>query len=174
MTFYEWDNFISKLNLSVRPHNLLLKSYRKPSESEMRYPSGKNKMSVWLAFNKVVNYKDFKEAIETVYKKIDGFGYKSYKEVMEALDKVEEVEKKNVWNSIENGLPTLGVPLSVKCYDSVNNKSSVKYPVYYIKDPYDLSFKWIFFPAMEGLCVLLPEYSEVKKWKYIDLSDTND
>ena len=114
---------------------------------------------------------DFRE-LRAVYKKIDGFGYKSYKEVMEALDKVEEVEKKNVWNSIENGLPTTGVPLSVECYDSVYNKLSVKYPVYYIKDPYDLSYKWVFFPAMEGLCVLLPEYSEVKKWKYIERSDT--
>ena len=93
-------------------------------------------------------------------------------EVMKQLDKVEETEWTKVWHLMKDGLPALGVPLSVECYDSVNNKLSVKYPVYYIKDPYDLSYKWVFFPAMEGLCVLLPEYSEVKKWKYIERSDT--
>ena len=91
---------------------------------------------------------------------------------MKQLDKVEETERKKVWHLMKDGLPALGVQLSVECYDSVNNKLSVKYPVYYIKDPYDLSYKWVFFPAMEGLCVLLPEYSKVKKWKYIDRSDT--
>lgn len=172
MTLYEWDKFISRLNLSGRTHNLLIRSYREPNEFEMRYPTGKNKMAVWLAFREVVNYKDFKEVFETVYKKNEGFGVKSYEEVMKQLDKVEETEKTKVWHLMKDGLPALGVPLSVECYDSVNNKLSVKYPVYYIKDPYDLSYKWVFFPAMEGLCVLLPEYSEVKKWKYIDRSDT--
>lgn len=90
MTLYEWDKFISRLNLSVRTHNLLIRSYREPNEFEMKYPTGKNKMAVWLAFREVVNYKDFKEVFETVYKKIEGFGVKSYEEVMKQLDKVEE------------------------------------------------------------------------------------
>ena len=172
MTLYEWDKFISRLNLSSRTHNLLIRAYQKPNEFEMKYPTGKNKMVVWLAFREVVSYKDLKEAIETVHKKIERFGIRSYNEVMEELNKAEEAEKTKVWHLIKDGLPALGVPLSVECYDSVNNKLSVKYPVYYIKDPYDLSYKWVFFPAMERLCVLLPEYSEVKKWKYIERSDT--
>lgn len=69
------------------------------------------------------------------------------------------------WNSVKEKSPPLGVPLMVKTYNIFDDIHEIKYPVYYVKDPYSMSLKWIFFPACEGISVLLPDYSDVLYWK---------
>lgn len=86
------------------------------------------------------------------------------------MDEIKK-EKQPMWKKIEDGLPLAGIPLAVKTKPQVIedwNKPALKYPVYRIKDPYTFDWKWVFLPATEGMSVLLPEYSEVVEWAYIE------
>ena len=65
---------------------------------------------------------------------------------------------------IKDGLPPVGTPLVVKTFSKIEQKHEIKYPVYNIKEPYSNEYAWYFFPACEGICKLLPEYSEVMYW----------
>lgn len=68
------------------------------------------------------------------------------------------------FKKIKYGLPPVGTPLIVRTFNKVENKHEIKYPVYYVKEPYENKYAWYFFPACEGICKLLPEYSEVVEW----------
>lgn len=65
---------------------------------------------------------------------------------------------------IKDLLPPIGTPLIVRTFNKVEGKHEIKYPVYYVKEPYANKYAWCFFPACEGICKLLPEYSEVMYW----------
>ena len=65
---------------------------------------------------------------------------------------------------IKDGLPPVGTPLIVKTFNKINLRHEIKYPVYYVKEPYENEYALYFFPACEGICKLLPEYSEVMYW----------
>lgn len=71
------------------------------------------------------------------------------------------------FTNIKDKKPPIGEPLIVQTYNSIENKSETKYPVYYLKEPYENKYAWYFFPACEGICKLLPEYSDVFCWKSI-------
>lgn len=68
------------------------------------------------------------------------------------------------YQHINDGLPPVGTPLIVKTFSQIDQKEEIKYPVYYVKEPYSNKYAWYFFPACEGICKLLPEYSLVMGW----------
>ena len=37
---------------------------------------------------------------------------------------------------IKDGLPPVSIPLIVRTFNKVENKHEIKYPVYYVKEPY--------------------------------------
>lgn len=68
------------------------------------------------------------------------------------------------YQNIGDGMPPVGSPLIVKTFSRIDLEEEIKYPVYYVKEPYENKYAWYFFPACEGICKLLPEYSEVIEW----------
>lgn len=155
MNHSEWRLFVNSLNLSNRLTHTLIRNLGCPIFSEA-----------------VESFKDSKDVLDGIktLSVIRGFGSKSRKELEDKLtEKCSESERRNEnkWHNISDGLPNLGVPLMVETFNSLDHTTSIKYPVYYAKDPYGLNYKWYFFTALEGITVLLPEYSEIKKWKYI-------
>lgn len=70
------------------------------------------------------------------------------------------------FKKIKDGLPPVGTTLIVRIFNSVVNKHEIKYPVYYVKEPYENKYAWYFFPACEGICKLVTEpiYLEVIEW----------
>ena len=78
------------------------------------------------------------------------------------------------FKKIKEGLPPVGIPLVVKTFSKIEQKYEIKYPVYYIKEPYSNEYAWYFFPACEGICKLLPEYSEVMYWATLVGGETDE
>ena len=167
MNYYEWETFIDRLQLSVRSRNILCRAYRMPNDYRLNTPQGQREAEICKQLNSVETYKDFKDVFETIYTKIPACGKHTYDEIMAALDNLTEKKEKAEWHKIADGLPKCGYPLIVKTRDSMSGITAIKYPVYYIQDSYELNFKWCFFPACEGMTVLLPDYSEVLEWKYV-------
>lgn len=118
MNRIEWEKLIESLNLSFRTRNLLMR----------------------IDSERIKNYQDLLGNID-ITKKIKGFGIHSFNELREKLEeKCREQKSIKGWKSISDGLPVTGVPLMVETCNSFDKKISIKYPVYYAKDPYDLNY----------------------------------
>ena len=53
------------------------------------------------------------------------------------------------FKKIKDGLPPVVTPLIVRTFNKVENKHEIKYPVYYVKEPYENKYVWYFFPACD-------------------------
>lgn len=165
----KFERFIAELDLSVRSYNCIMRAYG--SIYGLNCPEA-DKENVKGALFDVENYAELYNFLEKYGKCIRNLGKRSLEECFIAINKkIEDGDivphHRGKYIAISDKLPPLGVPLMVKTKNSMEGGSvSVKYPVYYAKEPYDNRYAWYFF-SVDGMSKLLPEYSEVIEWKEI-------
>jgi len=162
LKYNEYMDFLTELDLSVRSLRGLARAYEPYADWEESKLMSKEEKNAIRAIQDVETYEDLSDAVQKhLYRNI---GRKSVKEIVQKCGEMAKKDQdKRGMKSISKSVPIAGVPLMVKTKDE-SGRISVKYPVYYAKDPYSLEWRFWFFPALESPCALIKEYSEVIEW----------